>query len=98
MPDEQPGLFDDDAEDQRFDARSAEYDGPALLAEVRRLQQENARLMGRIRELMRRISTPGRCKSCGQGVLWIKYASDKNAPYDDDGQVHFATCPERDRR
>lgn len=98
MPDEQPGLFDDGAEDPRFDAESAEYDPAAIFMELRREQQRTARLMGRIRELMRRVSTPGRCKNCGQGVLWIKYASDKNAPYDDDGQVHFATCPERDRR
>lgn len=80
----QPGLFDDQPEDPRFDAASAEYDSAALVAEVRKLQQTNARLLGRIRELLRRMSTPGRCRDCGQGVL-----------YDDDGQIHFATCPER---
>jgi hypothetical protein len=91
MSPDNPSLFDD-----LVDEESAEYNGAALLAELRQERETSARLRGRIAELMRRISTPGRCKNCGQTVFWIKYASDKNAPYDDDGQIHFATCPGKD--
>jgi hypothetical protein len=33
------------------------------------------------------------CRSCGQGVRWMKTAKGKLTPVNLDGEPHWATCP-----
>lgn len=37
------------------------------------------------------------CRNCGQTIYWGAHPtqSDKRAPYDENGDLHFATCPQK---
>lgn len=36
----------------------------------------------------------GRCRSCGQEVMWATTPNEKRAPLNRDGTSHFSNCPE----
>ena len=53
----------------------------------------------RLEFLLRNVGTPGKCSGphCGAPILWVRYANGTPAPFNHNGESHFATCPDADR-
>lgn len=43
--------------------------------------------------LLKRVGQEGHCRSCKASIFWVTHFNGRVAPYDPDGQSHFATCP-----
>jgi len=54
-------------------------------------------LLRRLRNLLKVVGAPGTCKGCGAAILWVTTKNGKAAPYDPDGETHWATCPNAKR-
>lgn len=59
-------------------------------------QAELQKAERRMTLLLSNVGDAGRCRGCRADVLWVRHASGKIAPYDLNGEPHFATCPKAD--
>ena len=58
------------------------------------LQAELDRCRDNMRTLLRNAGEPGQCRSCKEPIVWMLHArNQKPTPYNLDGVIHFATCP-----
>jgi hypothetical protein len=47
----------------------------------------------RMQHLLKQIGAPDHCNGCGAAILWVRHRNGNAAPYDANGQPHFASCP-----
>jgi hypothetical protein len=59
------------------------------------LANEVAKLRKQIRDLVLQIGKPAKCRGheCGADILFVQYLNGRIVPYNFDGVVHWATCP-----
>lgn len=43
-------------------------------------------------------SSRSTCRQCGQPIRWRETPNGKMQPINEDGEIHFATCPKRERK
>ena len=42
--------------------------------------------------LLKNVGEDGQCAWCKRRILWVRHVTGRAAPYDPDGETHFATC------
>jgi hypothetical protein len=65
---------------------------PDLVAELDKALKLIERRNDHLRKLFANIGAEARCK-CGATMWFIAHRNGKVAPYNADGETHFATCP-----
>jgi hypothetical protein len=64
-----------------------------LVDENHRLTAEVETGRARIEALLKHAGAPSHCKGCAALIFWVRHIDNgKSAPYDLDGQNHFASC------
>jgi hypothetical protein len=60
-------------------------------------QAELQHAVRRMNVLLSNVGDPARCRGCGADILWVRHASGRRAPYDLNGETHWATCPKAEQ-
>jgi bacterioferritin-associated ferredoxin len=57
-----------------------------------------SRQLWRMKDLLRAVGVAQTCAGCGREIWWVFHVHVKRSvPYDLDGELHYLTCPNRER-
>ena len=64
----------------------------ADILDIHRIQGELDQSREWMRQLLARVGDEDKCP-CGATIYFVRHRNGRSAPYEESGQIHFATCP-----